>query len=125
MIEEFDRIHKLGFHVYLNWGEFININMRVSENDEELHNNDYDNSMLNDISDIPIMMYYHRKDHGYEFHQSIDYVFDEFNRWYLKNMTNVDKYQHTGLISHRNSIIAQGDISKNVHRKMKIEDVIY
>ncbi len=118
MNEDFERINKLGFQVTINWGDFININLELPEEQEDDGSGFF-------ASDVPVLMYYHPKLSNYDFGDSFGSIVDEFNRWYSQNLSKINSYRTTGLLVDKVKIKSLGDITQAVQRNLKIEDVIY
>ena len=105
--EEFDRIHKLGFTITIDWNmcfsvDYINYNS---------------SSPINDI--ITILVCSYEPCESIKFNEIMEYSIDMFYDWYNKHKDNIDKLNDDNFFD-----ITLGNITKRVMRDLKLDKLL-
>ena len=105
--EEFDRIHKLGFTITIDWNmcfsvDYINYNS---------------SSPINDI--ITILVCSYEPCESIKFNEIMEYSIDMFYDWYNKYKDNIDKLNDDDFFD-----ITLGNITKRVMRDLKLDKLL-
>ncbi len=105
--EEFDRIHKLGFTITIDWNMCFSvdyINYKTS-------------SPINDM--ITILVCSYEPCESIKFIETMEYSIDIFYEWYNKHKKNIDKLNEEELFD-----ITLGNISKRVKRDLNLDKLL-
>ena len=105
--EEFDRIHKLGFSITIDW------NMCFSIDYINYNSSSYINDMIN------ILLCSYESSDSIKFTEIMEYSIDTFYEWYNKHKDNIDKFKDEEFFD-----ITLGNISKRVKRDLNLDKLL-
>lgn len=116
MIENLDRIHKLGFWITLNWNEEFEIYYNAND---VLPATAYAVCVLR-------CSYYRSETNPYTFEEMIEVCCDIFYSWYNKNLKaikNFDNLYDQDSLSKLEDV-CMGDVTKSVARELNLNDIL-